>query len=78
MQNPPGEVPCHCQSKFSPNCATSKAAYWLWSLRGSATQVMLLFCEIVVANEIRDSADVIRKFFGKGEGLTYQTRDALP
>ena len=33
---PPGEVPCHCHYKFSPNCTTSKAAYWLWSLRRSS------------------------------------------
>src|SRR5215471_11414204 len=38
MQNspPPGEVTCHCQYKLSPNCTTSKAAYWLWSRRRSS------------------------------------------
>ena len=28
---PPGEVPCHCQYKFSPNCIISRIAYWRWS-----------------------------------------------
>jgi hypothetical protein len=27
MKIPPGEFPCHCQCKFSPNCITSKTAY---------------------------------------------------
>ena len=31
-----------------------------------------------MANEILDSADVVRELFGKGEGLTHETRDALP
>jgi hypothetical protein len=31
-----------------------------------------------VTNEILDSADMIREFFGEGEGRTDQSRDALP
>src|SRR5215475_12126943 len=34
--------------------------------------------EIILANEILDSADVMRQLFGEREGLTYQTRNALP
>jgi hypothetical protein len=34
--------------------------------------------EIAVTKEIRDSPDVMREFFGKGKGRTYQTSDALP
>ena len=31
-----------------------------------------------MANEIVDSADVMRELFGEREGLTHQTRNALP